>query len=108
MPDHEAIDVLIDRYQDLVDEGVSPDIGELCKDHPHVRDEVERQIGRIQRMRQLLDNPLAAIPVKPSDSLSNDKTWVSQSSRDSITVEIPSRRSAKAGWGLSIKRGRLA
>src|SRR5262245_22286835 len=89
MPHQEQIDELIDRYQDLVDEGQSPNLDELCKDHLQLRPEIERQIGRIHRVRNLLDNPLGPPAPPPDASLSNDKTWVNQANRDALIVEIP-------------------
>lgn len=90
MPDSARIDELLDRYQDLLDEGRVPSIDELCQDSPELRPELERRLDRLRRVGDLLGEP---IPIPPPDtplSLSDDKTWVAPSPRPGgVPLEIP-------------------
>jgi len=90
--DDSRLDDLLDRYQELIDAGRVPNLAELCRDHPDLRDELGRRVVRLHRLGELLGDVPAVLPPEPEPlSLSDDKTWVSGQAAgvEPTVVEIP-------------------
>lgn len=86
--DEARLDQLLDQYQELLDNGQSPVLDDLCRECPELRLEFERRVVRLQKLGHVLEAPLAAEP-EPL-SLSDDRTWVTGATpRDGTVVEIP-------------------
>jgi eukaryotic-like serine/threonine-protein kinase len=91
--DDSRLDDLLDQYQELVDDGRVPNLAELCRDCPDLRDELGRRVARLHKLGKLLGDsaPSAALPEPPPLSLSDDRTWVhgSAGGGERTAVEIP-------------------
>ena len=108
MPDDPRLDVLIDRYQDLMDAGRTADLTDLCRDCPELRIDLEKRVTRIRKVGELLGEPAlpatahVEVEVDAELSLSDDKTGsvtgpVFRARRDSPR-DTRFRPRAKAGW----------
>ena len=88
------LEALLDQYQDLLDDGRTPSVAELCRDCPDLRPELELQVARLQRVGRLLGDSTPPQPAAPKDepallSLSDDKTWVGENGTYVPPVDIP-------------------
>ncbi|HKB04852.1 MAG TPA: serine/threonine-protein kinase, partial [Gemmataceae bacterium] len=90
--DESRLDELLDRFQDLLDEGGSPSVAELCRNCPELRDELARRVARLARVGRLFEDDPPAPATQPAAgprSISSDKTWVSHAGEGVSVVEIP-------------------
>jgi eukaryotic-like serine/threonine-protein kinase len=89
MPDP-RLESLLDRYQDMLDAGRTPNLDSLCRDAQDLRAEVGRQVARLDKVGQLLgDRATPPDDPEPELSLTDDKTWVSHPGGHGAPVEIP-------------------
>src|SRR5688572_27488162 len=54
MSDSDAVSELVLEWEDLRRQGKLPALAELCRDQPHLTDEVAQRIRRIESMERLL------------------------------------------------------
>jgi serine/threonine protein kinase/WD40 repeat protein len=90
--DDSRLDDLLDQYQELLDAGRVPNLAEICKDCPDLRDELGKRVVRLHRLGAVLGDAPPAPPPEPEPlSLSDDKTWVSGTAPggETTVVEIP-------------------
>src|SRR5262249_38028025 len=90
--DNLRLDDLLDQYQELIDAGREPDLSDLCRKCPELRDELSRRVQRLHRLGELLgDVPAVPAPEPEPLSLSDDKTWVGGAAAraEPTVVEIP-------------------
>ena len=76
--DDTRLDDLLDQYQELLDSGRVPNLSDLCRECPDLRDELGRRVVRLHRLGALLGD-VPTVPTQEPEplSLSEDKTWVS-------------------------------
>src|SRR5205085_3437981 len=53
------LEELLDRWEDAVTRGESPQVDELCADYPELKAEVARQVRALEQMRAALETPTA-------------------------------------------------
>ena len=88
--DESRLDDLLDRYQELLDDGLVPVLDELCRDCPDLRAELGRRVVRLHQLGRVLGDPALMAPPQEMLSLSDDRTWVSGTGVGDVThVEIP-------------------
>ena len=90
--DDTRLDDLLDQYQELLDAGRVPNLSDLCRECPDLRDELGRRVVRLHRLGALLGD-VPTVPTQEPEplSLSEDKTWVSgqAAGAEPTLVEIP-------------------
>ncbi len=61
--DESVIEDLLDEYEDACQRGVSVDILELCRNHPHLAIEVQLRVQKLQKINRKLAGQIEPTPV---------------------------------------------
>src|SRR5919112_1783288 len=61
-PMDDRLDDLLDQYQELLDAGRVPNLADLCRDCPDLRDELGRRVVRLHRLGALLGDGPSTCP----------------------------------------------
>src|SRR3954467_11611264 len=90
--DDSRLDDLLAQHQELLDAGRVPNLAEICKDCPDLRDELGRRVVRLHKLGAVLgDAPPAPPPESEPLSLSDEQTGGSGTAPggEATVVEIP-------------------
>lgn len=101
MTDNSIIDQLLDRWQDELDSGRTPDLERLCADYPGMLPELRRRVAAFQKMDNKLWKFMEESTVQSDDAERTEHTEFSVSDSELFSANVRYRiRSSHARGGL--------